>query len=190
MPGATSGVLRQPCSAMEASGAIEAMFDRCALTLFRYFIVRTGGDTHLADDLMQQLWIHAQNLVDPHPEQYEFRLRAIARNLIRTYWRERGRRPAHIPLADPPLAADLANRLVSTEIPGDVLERREVRDQLLLALTELPTAQQELIIAHYFEGCPQTELALKHGTSARAIEGRLYRARLALREKLEHLEPF
>lgn len=169
---------------------LERAFDACADSLYRYFAVRCGRDGHLADDLMQQLWVHAHNLPATPPDQLEFRLRAIAKNLLRTHWRRHGSRPAPVPLADPALAADLAESLVTAELPEDVLVRQEVQDQLLLALTELPSAQQALIVGHYFENRSLAELGERSGLSPRAVEGRLYRARLALREKLQNLEPF
>jgi RNA polymerase sigma-70 factor (ECF subfamily) len=174
--------------AEEAAASLEAAFDACAESLHRFFEVRVGADRALADDLMQQLWVQAQNLGPTPEEEIEFRLRAVARNLLRSHWRRVGRRPAHVPLPDPDLAVVLSGRLVSEELPEDVLCRREVRDQLLLALTDLPAAPQELIVAHYFEGCSQAALARRLGTTPRAVEGRLYRARQALREKLRHLE--
>lgn len=178
-----------PPSAVKAED-MEAAFDRCATALYRYFAVRVGGDPHLADDLMQQLWIHARNLAATPAEQIEFRLRAIAKNLLRTHWRRCGRRGDLETLVDPRLAANLAERLVSEELPSKVLENREVCDQLLLALTELPAAEQGLIVEHYFLGRSHVQLAERLDLSERAVEGRLYRARRALRAKLQHLEPF
>lgn len=176
-----------------AGGSFEAAFDRCAPSLRRYFAVRLG-DPHRADDFMQQLWLQARTAPSrPPPEQLEFWLRAIARNLVHACWRRAGRdarRGTRIdagPQVDSRLAAELAERLSSTDLPPELLERREVCDQLLLALTELAAEHQELIVAHYFRGVPFSELAGRHGLSERAIEGRLYRARSALREKLKHL---
>jgi len=167
---------------------IEAAFDRCADALYRFLVVRAGGDVHLADDLMQQLWVQARHLDGTPDGEVEFRLRAIARNLLRTHWRRESRHAKHVPLADPRAAADVARQLVGGELPGESLERREMHDQLLLALTELPAEQQDLLVAVYFRGCSHAQLAARLGVSERAIEGRLYRARGALREKLEHLD--
>jgi RNA polymerase sigma-70 factor (ECF subfamily) len=153
-------------------------------------VVRAGGDAHLADDLMQQLWVQAQNLAVPPEGEIELGLRTIARNLIRSHWRRQRRRPQEVPLPDARLAAEMAERLICEELPDEALQSREARDQLLLALTELPAAQQELLLEHYFHGRSQPELAKRLGLSERAVEGRLYRVRLALREKLQHLEPF
>lgn len=174
-------------AAADMESSVAAAFDRCAAGLYRYLRVRLG-DPHLADDLMQQLWLAAGKLdATPAPE-VEFRLRAVARNLVRTHWRRQAGRPAHLPLPDPQLAAELAQRLVCEELPDEVLSRREVHEQLLLALTELPADEQTLILEHYFAGRSQVELAVQHNLTARAVEGRLYRARQALRRRLQHLE--
>lgn len=170
--------------------ALADAFDRCAQALYRYFAVRLGHERSLADDFMQQLWLQAQRLSPTEPDEFEFRLRAVARNLVRTHWRRTARRPITVPLADPALATALAEQLVSTELPDDVLARREVRDQLLLALTELPAAQQDLLVEHYFAERSHAELARRLGTTPRAVEGRLYRARQALRDALQKVEPF
>ncbi len=188
---------------------IEAVYDVCAAALYRYFAVRLAGDRHTADDLMQQLWLQAQRLTPSEQspaaaatgtvsaaavastatprEILEFRLRRIATNLLRTHWRRIGQRPA--PLPEPALAAELASRLVTEELPETLLSRTEVHAQLLLALTELPADQQELLVEHYFHGRSHADLARQYATSDRAVEGRLYRARNALREKLQDLEP-
>ena len=55
-------------------------------------------------------------------------------------------------------------------------------------MTDLSSAEQELIVAHYFQEESQANLAARLGISVRAVEGRLYRARRALREKLRNLE--
>jgi len=167
----------------------ERGFDACSTALYRFFVVRTG-DSHLADDLMQQLWLHMKRgAAGVPPDRIEFWLRAVARNLLRTHWRVRARRPGQAAIADPRLAAELAERLASAEIPPTELETREVREQLLLAITELTADEQDLIVGCYFEGLPHARLAERLGVSERAIEGRLYRARQALRMRLSTLEP-
>lgn len=167
----------------------EADFDRHATALYRYFLVRTGGDSHRADDLMQQLWLQWRQGGQHVPgDELEFWLRRVARNAILALWRTQRRRPPHHPIADPSLAADLAVRITSEELPPGLLERREVRDQLMLALTSLPGADQELIIEHYFHGRSFAELGRALSLSERAVEGRLYRARQALRTRLADLD--
>ncbi len=185
--GLTRGVVIDTGAATDDATGMDTAFDRCSSSIYRYIVVRVG-DAHLADDLMQQLWLQARHSGAGVPDdELEFWLRGIARNLVRTHWRTRARRPASVPLADPGLAADLADRLVSTELPPEALAQREVQDQLLLAITELTSVEQEFIVEHYFHERSHAQLAAAFGLSVRAVEGRLYRARQALREKLKHL---
>jgi len=185
--GLTSDVVIDIGVATDDATAMDAAFDRCSRSLYRFIVVRVG-DTHLADDLMQQLWVQAHDrAADVPKDELEFWLRGVARNMVRTHWRTRTRRPPNVPLADPELGADLADRLLSEELPPEVLEREEVRNQLLLAITELTGDEQEFIVEHYFHNQSHSELAVQFDLSARAVEGRLYRARQALREKLRHL---
>lgn len=166
---------------------MQAAFDRCARSLYRFVLVRVGGDPHLADDILQQTWCQAcQHSGGVPPDEVEFWLRAVARNLIRTHWRRIGRRPRHAPLPDAELAAEIAAQMTTRPVALDTLTRKEVEQQLLLAITELDSDEQELIVEHYFHGCSHEELAGRLRLSARAIEGRLYRARQSLRNRLEH----
>ena len=183
----TVPVQMKPFAAPRAEPA--DVFDRCSRAICRYFSVRTGGDEHLVDDLMQQLWLQARRKAHSvRQANAEAWLWRVAQNLLRAHWRSRGQRPRQVPLADPRLAAELARRFDTEELPGEVLARKEVRDQLLLALTALPSAEQELLLGHYFHELSHAALAETHGISERAVEGRLYRARKLLREKLRHLE--
>ena len=185
--GLASDVVIDSDVAADDATAMDAAFDRCKRSIYRYIAVRVG-DAHLADDLMQQLWLQARASGAGVPaHELEFWLRGIAKNLVRTHWRRQARRPASLPLANPVLAGGLAERLANEELPPETLERKEVRDQLLLAITELDSADQELVVGHYFHERSHAELAAEHGLSPRGVEGRLYRARQALREKLRSL---
>ena len=164
--------------------ALDAAFTRCGPALYRFVVVRVG-DSHLADDLMQQLWLAALKATDRVPAaELEYWLRGVARNLVRNHWRTQAQRPKHMPMPDADLAATLSRRLVEEDIPEDVLLRREARDQLVLALTALDAAHQEIVIARYFEGQALSAMATRFEISERAVEGRLYRARQALRVAL------
>lgn len=181
----------EPTAAREVQDgpqAVQRGFERCADAFCRYFTVRLG-DAHLVDDLMQQLWLRARlaagDLRGENPEPWLWR---IAQNLLREAHRRRGRALPQGAVADAALAAQLAARIDTADLPEELLARREARDQLLLALTALPAEAQDLIVAFYFDGHSQAELAQRYQVSERAIEGRMYRARLALRDRLAHLD--
>ncbi len=169
--------------------AVQRTFEACGQAFCRYFAVRTGRDIHLVDDLMQQLWLRAHlNARELREDNAEPWLWRIAQNLLREHRRRKSRAPLDGAVAEPELARALAQRFDTEELPPELLARKEVRDQLLLALTELPAADQELLAGFYFEGRCQADLAALLSMSVRAVEGRLYRARLALRDKLAHLQ--
>jgi RNA polymerase sigma-70 factor (ECF subfamily) len=138
---------------------------------------------------MQQLWLRAERGAASVPAgEIEFWLRAVARNVIRQHWRKRAARPRQVPLAEPALAAELAGRITNEDLPDEYLERREVQDQLVLAVTELTSEEQEIIVAHYFHGESPADLAARLGVSQRTVERRLQRARRSLRRKLQNLD--
>ena len=138
---------------------------------------------------MQQLWLRAKRGAAGVPaEELEYWLRGVAKNLIREHWRGQARRRRYVPTVDSAVAMDLAASIAVEDLPIEYLERQEVRDQLVLAITELATVEQELLVRYYFEGQSLASLAVRLGISERAAEGRLYRARCSLRRKLCNLE--
>jgi RNA polymerase sigma factor (sigma-70 family) len=168
---------------------LAAAYDRLGGVLFRFFYVRIGRDEHLAADLMQQLWAAAAKNASRVPEsEIEYWLRGVARNLLNTHWRRISTRPTHVAMEDARTGASIAERMTRERLPAEEVEKREVQDRLLVAITTLGSSDQELIFAHYFEGAAQVDLAKRLGMSVRAIEGRLYRARQLLREALSEVE--
>lgn len=166
--------------------AVDAAYQRCAASLYRYLLVRVGHDPHLAQDLLQQLFVAARrNALSVPADELEFWFRAVARNLLNTHFRRLHTRPGDTP--GPALGAELADRLDREPLPASMLERAEVRTALMLAITELNADDQDLLVAHYIHGRSQADLGERFSLSARAVEGRLYRARSALRARLKHL---
>jgi RNA polymerase sigma factor (sigma-70 family) len=165
---------------------LAAAYDRFGPSIYRFFYIRVSRDEHLAADLMQQLWAAAAKNATKVPEaEIEFWLRGVARTLLNTHWRRVSVRPAHVAMDDSLTGAALAQRMTRERLPDEECNRRETQDRLLLAITRLPQADQDLIFAHYFEGAQQVDLSKRLGLSARAIEGRLYRARQLLRDALK-----
>ena len=93
-----------------------------------------------------------------------------------------------IPCAQSEVARKLAEAIDSQPLPPDWLAQREVQDQLRLAITGLPAADQDVIFRFYFTGESYEQIAEALGITPRGVEGRLYRARGALRDKLAHLQ--
>ncbi len=162
-------------------------FDAAAPGVFRFVVVRAGGDGPVVDDLMQQLWIAANRSPDRVSRaEAETWLRTVAKRLLITHWRREGVRAA-VPLDDPGVAANAAAAMLAEPgvAAGGAIDQERLRQQLRLAMTELESEDQDLLIGHYVKGMSQADLGKGLGLSERAIEGRLYRARRALRSVLE-----
>lgn len=173
-------------AASASRGCVWRVFHDACDGLYRFILVRVGGDHSAADDLLQQMCCVAAGHRRPpgEPEACEAWLRGIARNLIRKHWREMRRHGRHLPIEDAALSSRLAEDLTERPLPPEVLARRESKEQLLLAVTSMPAADQSLIFAFYFEGRSQADIAKASGVSVKSLEARLYRARGRLRTAL------
>ncbi|MFK7930754.1 MAG: RNA polymerase sigma factor [Myxococcota bacterium] len=156
--------------------AFEEIFRRYAPRLLRFFRRSTLNDA-LAQDLTQVTFLHL------HRARRDFRagatlrpwLFAIAMNARREHFRKSRRRvptttdPAQEP-SQPPDASTATERLV----------RR--------ALAELPEAQREVVLLHYYEGLSMAEVAAAVGASRSAVKVRAHRAYQVLRHILDGTE--
>jgi RNA polymerase sigma factor (sigma-70 family) len=164
-------------------------YRRCAGVLYRFFMVRLGGDRAETDDLMQRLWIAAQRNAAQVPEaELEFWFRGVAKKLLADRLRAMGAERRNLPRASVEVATALAERIGSERLPDEVLGDREAMDQLLLAMTALGSAEFEALQLHYFAGLSLVQIGERLGLSERAVEGRMYRARAELRERLRRID--
>ena len=154
----------------EAFGLLFSRYAPRLLGLFR----RSTGDQALAQDLVQQTFLHI------HRARRDFRrgakvrpwFFAIAMNVRREHFRRAGRRP------ETPL--DPARHQPSQPPDASTATERAVRR----ALARLPEAQREVVLLHYYEGLSMHEVAQAVGASRAAVKVRAHRAYKVLREIL------
>ena len=171
-------------SGMAAGADIEGLFFRNSSGLWRFFLRRSGDETH-AEDLMQELCLQLARTEVPEGDSdlHDAWLFGVARNVWRNFLRGMVRRRNNIPLASGD-GLELVERIENGVRPEDELDCEESRRELMMAITALPGIDQEIIRMHYFEGLCQKDIASAMDMSERAVEGRLYRARQALKAKL------
>jgi RNA polymerase sigma-70 factor, ECF subfamily len=138
----------------------------------RGFLVHRLADAHLADDLLQEVFLKAvrQGLGFCDIEDPRAWLFRVARNAVID----------HARLAKPqvPLPDDLPQRPEEEELaPVDRLSECLVR-----VLAEIPAEDAEILRKCDLEGVKQKEFAAAHGISLPAAKSRLLRARARLRE--------
>lgn len=167
-----------------ADARLRRAFDRCGDDLYRFIVLRIGGDRHAADDLLQQTCYEAarHRRTPGNDDAIQAWLFGIAKNLIRKHFR-RLRRESNLRVLS---AATGANPTLPKDdgIAPDASMQSDIAPHLLAAMASLSKSDQQLLLGSYFEGRSQEELAQMIGITVRAVEGRLYRARAALRNAL------
>ncbi len=151
-------------------------FARTRLAAFARYAVVLTGDTHSAQDLVQETMVRAQ-LQWKKVEAAESPERYVKRMMVNIYvdWR-RGSWWKRILLhADP--GAGL-------RVPGDVAEGAADRDLVWTALAGLPRQQRAALVLRYYEDLPDIEIADTLGCSVGTVRGYISRALATLRARM------
>lgn len=169
--------------------AVEKYHARIFQLAYRYL-----GNYEEADDITQDTFIRAYRAWDDFrgDSQIYTWLYRIALNLCHNQQKKLQRRQrAEGPSLDAPLegaASDEGGRTLevpdSSAVPWRDLERRELNQQLHLALQALPENYRTVIVLRDIEGLSYEEIAEVTSSSLEAIKSRLFRARNLLRQYL------
>jgi RNA polymerase sigma factor (sigma-70 family) len=157
--------------------AMRELFRRHAPRLIRIMTMHLGSPSD-AQDVVQATFLNL------HRARLDFRadsrlrpwLYTIAYNLMRDHHRYRGRRPED--LTEP--ARHDAHPGTSPSPDAPLLDEPVRR-----ALAQLPEAQREVIVLHWFEGLSFAEIAEIVGAGRSAVKVRAHRGYKRLRELLE-----
>ena len=141
--------------------------------LYAYVSRRVGGDTSLAEDLVQETWMRALDTWPGRgiPDEPVAWLTRVARNTLVSHYRRR--RPESI---DPALM-DIEDERFSPAAP-------DTAAVIGWGMARLRRGHAEVLEAFYFDGRTVNEIAAAQAVSERAIEGRLRRARAKLKKQL------
>ena len=135
------------------------------------FLLRDLRDPHEAEDVTQSAFLQAYGSVlrGRHPERPRAWLLTIADNLRRRRFRRAERRPREVPLDDVDIAAP--------ETPS--------ASELGEALGQLPPQQRSALVLREIAGLTYEEIASRLGVTVGSVQMLLFRARRALRERLD-----
>ncbi len=141
--------------------------------LYRYVSRRVGGDRALAEDLVQDTWMRALDAWPARgvPDQPLAWLIRVARNTMVSHFRR-----------IQPESVDPAS--IELEAPGSVPDDPDAAAAVNWGLARLRRTHADVLEAFYFDAKGLREIAAETGTSERAVEGRLRRARQKLKHKL------
>ena len=153
---------------------------------------RLSGSMDAAEDLAQETlieaWRHREKVYDP--QGYSKWLSAIAYNVCRRWSQVGALKLSHLTRIDPTETGTvrthpyLEDRLADTCDLEMELERKELANLLMRAMSLLPAATSRLLVEKYIQGASLKEIATRLGISEGSVAVRLHRGRLALRRVL------
>lgn len=146
--------------------------------LYEYVSRRCGGDRALSEDVVQECFLRATSNWRRKglPNCPLAWLKTVARNLLASHFRR----------VQPSPLDNAAQEPRSDYLRPDTPSKAAL---IHWGLNRLKRDQVRLLEAFHFDGKKVTEIASELGLSERAVEGRLRRARLALREELRPFAP-
>ena len=161
-------------------------YDEHLATVHRYVACRVDRDPGLVEEVVEEVFFQAFRDAEQFDGKRSLRawLLGIARHRVLDACRRRRRRPA-LERAFGGLDEEVAARLAELErgdLPDGVVEHEEIASLVEIVLSGMPPAYEEVLRMHYLEGLAVKEIAEDRATSAKAIESRLYRARIAFRD--------
>jgi RNA polymerase sigma-70 factor (ECF subfamily) len=160
-----------------AEPALIAVYRETVRPLHRFVALRAGGSRELVEDVVQEVYLRAIEVwhAGRPPREPLAWMQTVARNLLINYYRKH--RPR---LVEPSLLSEVTSAERPAETPGAVA-------LIHRGLAGMPDRHARLVEAFHLEGRSTREIATALGLSERAVEGRLHRARKALRKRLEPL---
>ena len=185
----TLGLLRSgdPC-------VLRALVEQHLDPVFAFVFHRVDRNRMVAEEVVQETFLAAvQRVASFRGESTVFSwLCAIARNQI--LMRRRKIRTRREPVAFSDLVleadeeiADTLDRIEEQDLPEDVLQREETRRFVGTVMSTLPPDYQAGLLARYRDGKSVEEFARERGTTTKAAESLLYRARRAFAETFRAL---
>lgn len=161
--------------------AFAAFMDAHMGPLFRFAMRRTDGDADAAEEIVQMTLCAAVRKLGTFRGEASLLtwLMTFCRHEISAWFRSRQRVPPLLELSDDLPEIRSAIESISAE---DVVARKETSALVQAILDSLPSRYGDVLEWKYIEELPVVEIAERLGTSAKAAESMLTRARVAFRD--------
>jgi len=168
--------------------AVQVLTDSALEPLYAFCLYRVGRNRHLCEEVVQETLLRAlRTLGNYDPERASNNvfawLSGLARNEIhRVLGRERGGLSLETLWAklDKELLA-LYARLDSEPFSDELLQREETCELVNATMAQLPPQYREALEAKYVDGKSVRDMATQWGSTEKAVESQLTRARKAFK---------
>jgi len=171
--------------------AFDQFFDTCFRPLYRFALRRVGGDASAAEDVAQRtLCAGIDKLASWRGEARLLTwLCAICRRELADHFRRERRAGSTVELTEelPEVRAALESASTEPESPERSALRSELTALVHVALDHLPLRYAQLLEWKYLEDVSVKEMAARIGSTPKATESMLTRARNVYRDVLEAL---
>jgi RNA polymerase sigma-70 factor (ECF subfamily) len=163
--------------------AFEELVRRTSRLVFARLYLETG-DTHQAEDLLQETWLRAYRSLRrlQNPQTLRSWLLTIAQNVLTDDARAESRQKRAAPPRAGPHA--LANHAGPAPPPAQQAETAEVRGRVLAVLRSLPEEYRLPLTLRYIAGADYDTIAMQLGLSNGSLRGLLHRGLKLLRDRL------
>jgi RNA polymerase sigma-70 factor (ECF subfamily) len=157
---------------------IREAYTRTIGPLYAYVSRRCSGERALAEDVVQETWLRAVDTWRRRglPDSPIGWLTTVAHNLLVSHYRRR--QPVQ-------LDEQAVDAVLTAVNGGRAIEADDIGALVQWGLTRLPRPQAAVLEMFHFEQQPVAAIAERLRLSERAVEGRLRRARMKLRQHLE-----
>jgi len=164
--------------------AFEEFFGAYVPRLFRFAARRLGSEDAAEDVVQATLIIAVRKIGTWRGEAALFTwLCTICRHELSAYWARTGRQPATFPLDDhPDTRAEIESLAHDGPGPYAELERHDLSHRVRVTLDHLPRPYGDVLTWKYIDGLSVVEIATRLGSTAKAAESMLTRARVAFRD--------
>jgi RNA polymerase sigma-70 factor (ECF subfamily) len=169
--------------------AFDELFDTYFPRLFRFALRRVETED-AAEEVVQATFVKAmRSLRNWRGEASLYTwLCAICRREVAAHWARQGKPPRFTPIDDlPEVRAALESVVDPGGRPDRLLERLEIAGAVQIVLDSLPGRYGDILEWKYAHGLTVAEIAARIGSSEKAVESMLTRARLAFREGFSSL---
>jgi RNA polymerase sigma-70 factor (ECF subfamily) len=158
------------------AGAVIGTYRETVHELYQFVSRRSGGSRELAEDVTQETYLRAVREWQSgrRPDVPLAWLQTVARNLLLNHYRRKT-----------PELVEAAR--IEAIFDDNKTDGPDAAALVYWGLARLSRRRGELLEAFYLEGKKTAAIAREFGISERAVEGRLRRARQALRTQLERM---
>jgi RNA polymerase sigma-70 factor (ECF subfamily) len=167
--------------------AFEELVRRTSRLIFARLYLETG-DSHAAEDLLQETWLRAYHSLGQlqQPENLRVWLLTIAQNVLTDRARHETRRKRAAPArAGPDVLANLPG---PAPLPDEEAARAELRERVLAVLRSLPEEYRLPLTLRYLTGADYEAITTQLGLTNGSLRGLLHRGLKMLRVRLAAFE--